>query len=89
MKGASLSLSRCVVMVGMPYPNIKSPELQEKMAWLDKNMVIVSHWEPVSAGSLAHLLLSNAPLTKNHCFHTDFSFRDFAHFLCPLLSLGP
>lgn len=26
-------------MVGMPYPNIKSPELQEKMTWLDKTMV--------------------------------------------------
>uniref|UniRef100_A0A8D2QIP1 DEAD/H-box helicase 11 n=1 Tax=Zonotrichia albicollis TaxID=44394 RepID=A0A8D2QIP1_ZONAL len=28
----------CVIMVGMPYPNIKSPELQEKMTWLDKTM---------------------------------------------------
>lgn len=26
-------------MVGMPYPNIKSPELQEKMTYLDKHMV--------------------------------------------------
>uniref|UniRef100_A0A8C5UD04 ATP-dependent helicase C-terminal domain-containing protein n=1 Tax=Malurus cyaneus samueli TaxID=2593467 RepID=A0A8C5UD04_9PASS len=32
-------LGRCVIMVGMPYPNIKSPELQEKMTWLDKTMV--------------------------------------------------
>ncbi|XP_054242444.1 ATP-dependent DNA helicase DDX11 isoform X1 [Indicator indicator] len=31
-------LGRCVVMVGLPFPNIKSPELQEKMAWLDKTM---------------------------------------------------
>ncbi|NXN86148.1 DDX11 helicase, partial [Bombycilla garrulus] len=31
-------LGRCVVMVGMPYPNIRSPELQEKMTWLDKTM---------------------------------------------------
>lgn len=32
-------LRRCVVMVGMPYPNIKSPELQEKMSYLDKHLV--------------------------------------------------
>lgn len=34
-------------MVGMPYPNIKSPELQEKMTWLDKTMVIETN-PPVS-----------------------------------------
>lgn len=33
--------SRCVVMVGMPYPNIKSPELQEKMTYLDRTLVSV------------------------------------------------
>lgn len=32
------SPDRCVVMVGMPYPNIKSPELQEKMSYLDKHL---------------------------------------------------
>ncbi|KAG9472205.1 ATP-dependent DNA helicase DDX11 isoform X4 [Eleutherodactylus coqui] len=31
-------LGRCVVMVGMPYPNIRSPELQEKMLYLDHTL---------------------------------------------------
>lgn len=31
-------LGRCVVMVGMPYPNIRSPELQEKMSYLDHRL---------------------------------------------------
>ncbi|XP_064636727.1 ATP-dependent DNA helicase DDX11-like [Lineus longissimus] len=31
-------LGRCVVMVGLPYPNIKSPELKEKMDYLNANM---------------------------------------------------
>lgn len=32
-------LGRCVIVVGLPYPNIKSPELQEKMNYLDKTTV--------------------------------------------------
>ena len=30
---------RCVMMIGMPYPNIKSPELKEKMDYLNANFV--------------------------------------------------
>ncbi|CAH4038213.1 unnamed protein product [Pieris brassicae] len=29
-------LGRCVLVIGMPYPNVKSPELQEKMAFLNR-----------------------------------------------------
>uniref|UniRef100_A0A8C8W1D4 ATP-dependent helicase C-terminal domain-containing protein n=1 Tax=Peromyscus maniculatus bairdii TaxID=230844 RepID=A0A8C8W1D4_PERMB len=32
-------LGQCVVIVGMPYPNLKSPELQEKTAYLDQTLV--------------------------------------------------
>ncbi|KAG1684732.1 ATP-dependent DNA helicase DDX11 [Nymphon striatum] len=31
-------LGRCVIMVGMPYPSIKSPELKEKMDYLNKHV---------------------------------------------------
>ncbi|XP_046963240.1 ATP-dependent DNA helicase DDX11 [Vanessa cardui] len=30
------NLGRCVIVIGMPYPNIKSPELQEKMSYMNK-----------------------------------------------------
>uniref|UniRef100_A0A671KGY9 ATP-dependent DNA helicase DDX11 n=1 Tax=Sinocyclocheilus anshuiensis TaxID=1608454 RepID=A0A671KGY9_9TELE len=42
-------LGRCIVTVGMPYPNIKSPELQEKMAYLDKHMPHVGGKSPGKA----------------------------------------
>ncbi|XP_043460879.1 ATP-dependent DNA helicase DDX11 isoform X4 [Leptopilina heterotoma] len=31
-------LGRCIIVVGMPYPNIKSPELQEKMKYLNESV---------------------------------------------------
>lgn len=31
-------LGRCVIVVGLPYPNIKSPELQEKMKYLNERV---------------------------------------------------
>ncbi|XP_036721871.1 ATP-dependent DNA helicase DDX11 isoform X4 [Balaenoptera musculus] len=33
------NLGRCVVMVGMPFPSVRSAELQEKMAYLDQTLV--------------------------------------------------
>ncbi|XP_063533421.1 ATP-dependent DNA helicase DDX11 [Cydia strobilella] len=29
-------LGRCIIVIGMPYPNVKSPELQEKMNYLNR-----------------------------------------------------
>lgn len=35
-------LGRCVVIVGLPYPNINSPELKEKMDYLNANYPLAS-----------------------------------------------
>lgn len=34
-------LGRCVVMIGLPYPNTHSPELKEKMEYLNKYVVCI------------------------------------------------
>ena len=31
-------LGRCVLMIGLPYPNLHSPELKEKMSYLDRSV---------------------------------------------------
>lgn len=59
-------LGRCVVMVGMPYPNIKSPELQEKMSYLDKHLVRDTQPAPIHPAkhqkkiSVSHLFVFSA-----------------------------
>lgn len=35
-------LGRCIIVIGLPYPNIKSAELQEKMNYLNSQMVFMS-----------------------------------------------
>jgi len=34
-------LGRCVVMVGLPFPNSKSPEIKERMTYLDKKCPMI------------------------------------------------
>lgn len=43
-------------MVGMPYPNIMSPELQEKMAYLDQTLVSTPV-PPTAAATPRHVCL--------------------------------
>ena len=38
-------LGRCVVMVGLPFPNSKSPEIKERMEYLDKTVAPVCSLE--------------------------------------------
>ncbi len=40
----SNDLGRCIVMVGLPYPNLKSPELKEKIEYLNSTQVCKSDW---------------------------------------------
>lgn len=35
----SFLIYRCIIVVGQPYPNIKSLELQEKIQYLNKTQV--------------------------------------------------
>uniref|UniRef100_A0A8C4JCD8 DEAD/H-box helicase 11 n=1 Tax=Dromaius novaehollandiae TaxID=8790 RepID=A0A8C4JCD8_DRONO len=74
-------LGRCVIMVGMPYPNIKAPELQEKMTWLDKTMVIGS-LRPLF---LSLLLFSSKTKLPSWQRSPRASFRDSFHRACPWL----
>jgi len=37
-------LSRCVIVVGLPYPSVKSAELREKMDYLNAHMVCIQYY---------------------------------------------
>ncbi len=40
-------LGRCVIMVGLPFPNSKSPEIRERMEYLDKTVAAVTFLDTV------------------------------------------
>ncbi|NXH90723.1 DDX11 helicase, partial [Edolisoma coerulescens] len=67
-------LGRCVIMVGMPYPNIKSPELQEKMTWLDKTMPRAAGQAP-SRVLIENLCMKavNQSIGRAICHQKDFA----------------
>lgn len=50
-------LARCVVMVGLPYPDMSDPELLQKMGYLDAQQQQQQHQQRCQGG----LLRSNAP----------------------------
>ena len=52
-------LARCVVMIGLPFPNAKDPELIEKMAYLDAHF---GRSQPDSQSN-----------TQRPCLQADFS----------------
>ena len=63
-------LGRCVVMVGMPYPNLYSPELKEKMSFLNKTVGSV---EGKQAGQVCNC---------SHCHRVIAKFQVHYENLC-------
>ena len=66
-------LGRCVVMVGLPFPNIMSPELNERMGYLNANNPNI---DGKSAGqvintmvdSIFYLFIKNNNKVQNYFF---------------------
>ena len=52
---------RAVVMVGLPYPNLHSPELKEKMSFL--NRTVPADADGNQAGQVRHIILVSAHRT--------------------------
>lgn len=55
-------LSRCVIVVGLPYPSVKSAELREKMDYLNSHMVSFRIFVTYKRESLDATLLRNVHL---------------------------
>lgn len=57
-------LGRCVVVVGLPFPNIKSVELQEQMKYLDGtvvgNLLILLLWVNQLKGKMISFLTTGS-----------------------------
>ena len=68
-------------MVGLPYPNLKSPELKEKMEYLNTHMVSVTCSAPHSklacstVALFIHVMFEISMISYWPCFITNFKFR--------------
>ena len=68
-------------MVGLPYPNLKSPELKEKMEYLNTHMVSVTCSAPHSklacstVALFIHVMFGISMISYWPCFITNFKFR--------------
>lgn len=69
-------------MVGMPYPNIRSAELQEKMAYLDQTLVSTS-------GALGHKERGCLTAVTSALPQRDAMHLHAPHLFSQLLALYP
>ena len=58
---------RCIVMVGLPYPNINSPELKEKMVYLDSSLGVRKRRQQQQLSRASRITQDNAKLHLNLC----------------------
>ena len=74
-------LGRCIVMVGLPYPNIKSPELNEKIQYLNANMVSLCVFVRAHGHSHTHTHThthTHSPVTQTVVYQVRSIMRTFA-----------
>ena len=57
-------LGRCIMVVGMPFPNIKSAELTEKMKYLNENCVCTNY-----------IFYNNLLIKQNYYYNFFFKFQ--------------
>lgn len=69
-------LGRCILMVGLPYPNLKSPELNEKMDYLNSTQVryAVCLWSSINYKH-SHMHTQTPACIQTMHTHTRAAYR--------------